>query len=399
LTQSVSVDEALRRIVAHRQSPETVSLPLLTCLDKTTAEPVIARVSLPPVNVSAMDGYAVRLADTRVAGTDLVLIGEANAGTPFEGMLDDFEAVRIFTGGVMPEGADHVLIQEQADQTERLVSVTTAQSEHRHIRQTGSDFARGETLIEAGKRLTPAYLGLAAAGNHAELKVHRPLRIALLANGDELKPPGTALRHAQIASSTPTALAALIRSWGIKVELLGIAEDTLDSLKERIQAGSDADILIPIGGASVGDKDLMKPAFKALGFQPVFEKILVKPGKPTWFGTLGTQRVLGLPGNPAAAFIGASLYLRALLGLTDGLNLIDAETLADLPENGPRETFIQAALYLQSGRVCVRALPRQSSAAVSGLAQANCLIRRMTNAPAASTGELVSVIALTPLPS
>jgi molybdopterin molybdotransferase len=397
VTQSVSVDEALRRIVSHRPLYQAVNMPLDACLGRILAEPLIARVSLPPAHVSAMDGFAVRLADTGAVAAKLDLIGEASAGTPFEGIVGEHNAVRIFTGGVMPKGADHVLIQEHADLSDGKVIVKAAQSGHRHIRTAGSDFTLGQTLIETGKKLGPADLGLAAAANHKALRVLRPPRIALMANGDELKPPGTELSHGQIVSSTPTALAALIRSWGFEVDMLGIAEDTIESLHARIDAGADADILVPIGGASVGDKDLVKASFLRLGFQPVFEKILVKPGKPTWFGTLGRQRVLGLPGNPAATFIGAALYLRTLIGLSDGLELIEAETRLDLPENGSRETFVQASLTFQSGRISVRALPRQSSAAVSGLAKANCLIRRAAGAQAVSSGDLVSVVMLTPL--
>lgn len=388
----ISVDEAWARIKAHRVTPPTQTVTLEDAVGLTLAEPVIAAVTQPPLSVSAMDGYAVRFADVTETGSALSVIGESPAGTPFEGSLRPGEAVRIFTGGGVPVGADHVVIQEDTSREENAVVITDAQSGPGNIRRAGLDFAAGDTLIEAGTRLEPAHVSVAAAANHARLTVYRRPRVAIIANGNELKPPGSALGAGEIISSSPVGLVALIRSWGGDAKELGIAGDTVDAIQSMIRSARDADIIVPVGGASVGDHDHMRAAFDGAGLTSVFAKVAVKPGKPTWFGRLGQQRVLGLPGNPASAWVCAHLFLRALLGLDQ-----DAMTTGSLSEplgaNGAREAFLRGRAEIRgSDGIVVTPLPRQDSSLMLPFLQANVLIRRPVNAPGLNPGDTVDLI-------
>ncbi|MBI1252134.1 MAG: molybdopterin molybdenumtransferase MoeA [Alphaproteobacteria bacterium] len=395
MTQGLlSVDDAIASIVRHRPPRAVETRALHDCLGCTLAEDVTSRVTLPPCDVSAMDGYAVRFEDARTPGAALRVIGAAPAGAPFAGRVSAGEAVRIFTGGAVPDGADHILIQEDAEAHGDTLRVSQAQSAPSHIRKAGIDFFTGDTLLRAGQRLGAAALGVAASGDHAAAPILKPLRVALLANGDELRPPGALGGSSGVISSNPFAIAALVRIWGAVPEDIGIAADSKDAIIARAQLAADADIIVAIGGASVGDHDHMKEAFLELGYDLHFNKVAVRPGKPAWFAGKGDRRVLGLPGNPASAFVCAHLFLKPLLGACDGLAETPARLAAPMAANGPRETFVRGKQTESADGLFARPLDRQDSALLTPFLEADCLIRRPAHAPAAEAGARAAIVRL-----
>ncbi|MDJ0921403.1 MAG: molybdopterin molybdotransferase MoeA [Henriciella sp.] len=388
----ISVDEALAILRDNRPSMpvDTVALPQAS--GARLAAPVFATVDRPPAPMSAMDGYAVRLADVREAGAVLRIIGEAPAGQTFTGSIAPGETVRIFTGAEVPEGADHILIQENANRDGDTVTVIEPSQTAAHIRAAGIDFGRGDRILDTGTVIGPAELAAIASANIDMVSIYRRPRVALLANGDELRPPGSPLGRGQIVNSNPAGLLASIDAWGGVGIDLGIAADSRDDIRAHIDKAGDADIIVPIGGASVGDHDYMRSTFADAGFQKLFEKIAVKPGKPTWFATRGGARVLGLPGNPASAFVCAQLFLKTLITGT-GLKTATATLAEDLSANGRRETFLRAhAEISEDGKLLVRTFSSQDSSLISPFLKANVLIRRLANAPAAQSGEPVEIV-------
>lgn len=388
----ISLEEAHRRLTTHRQTPEAETVSLDYAQGRLLAEPVRAMVSRPPNAVSAMDGYAVCLSDVRAAGARLKLVGEVPAGTPFSGSIGQGEAVRIFTGGEIPDGADHVVIQEDAEREDATLVCRNAYDKPQFVRAAGLDFRKGDTLLQAGMRLGPGELALAAAANHARLRVYRKLRVGILANGNELRAPGSDLAPGEIVNSNPSGLAALIRDWGGEPVDLGIATDTMEAIRSSIETAPDIDIFLPVGGASVGDHDLMRPAFAAEGFEPVFAKVSVKPGKPTWFSRRNRQLVLGLPGNPASALVCAHLFLRGLL-TGQACPFLSARLASPLEANGPREHFMRASLHIsQDGILMAKAADNQDSSLISPFIESRALLRRTENAPAQAAGTVVQCL-------
>ena len=391
----ISVDDAIARIRENAPGLPDETVPLEHALGRVLSEPVLARLTQPPSAVSAMDGYAVRLDDVREAGARLRLVGEAPAGRPWTGTVGFGETVRIFTGGHVPNGADHIVIQEDVDRAGDTITCREASTMSRHIRAAGRDFVTGDILIKQGERIGAAEIAIAAAANHAELTVRKRPVVALLANGDELRLPGSAVEPGQIVSSNPLGLGALVNAWGGEVVDLGIAGDSAASIKTHLEAAKEADIIVPVGGASVGDHDHMRQAFADLDFQPIFQKVAVRPGKPTWFSKTASQRVLGLPGNPASAFVCAHLFLRPLMGWTNGLDTRPAQLVADVPSNGPRESFLRANARIgETGMVTVAPLPDQDSSLLRPFLTANALIRRPANAPALTIGALGEIVVI-----
>ncbi len=391
----ISVQDAISTIISHRANQTKIMVPLSEALGAMLAEDITALVTLPPRDASAMDGYAVKLNDVKKVGARLKIIGEAPAGSPFQGQINSGEAVRIFTGGAVPKGADHIVIQENVKREGNTLTTSTDNEMARHIRKAGIDFIKGDKLIAAGTILTPAHIAVAAAANHAQLPIYKRPLIALIANGDELKEPGSAANDGDIISSNAAGLGALIQSWGGTVMDMGIASDSLKSIRALISAAKDADIIVPIGGASVGDYDYMRTAFKDAGLELIFEKIAVRPGKPTWFGKLGSQSVLGLPGNPASATVCAHLFLKILVGRADNIEMGKARVTEPISANGPRETYARGRAETSSeGIVHVTPFPRQDSSLMTPFAKANVLLRLPPNAGPWAKDDIVDVVSL-----
>ena len=391
----ISVQDAISALTQHRAAGADVLTPLSKALGGRLARDVLAKVTLPPRDASAMDGYAVRFSDVGKAGAQLTVIGEAPAGSPFGGAVGQGEAVRIFTGGAVPEGADHIVIQENASREGDILTTTTTNETRRHIRKAGIDFTKGETLIAAGTQLSPAHIALAAAANHDTLPIYKRPLIALIANGDELKEPGSPVQEGDVISSNAAGLGALIQSWGGEVMDMGIAKDSVAAITALIEAASAADIIVPIGGASVGDYDYMRTAFKEAGLELVFEKIAVRPGKPTWFGKLGEQRVLGLPGNPASATVCAHLFLKILMNRADNIVTTKAKLTQALSANGPRETFARGRTEVSDDSIAkVTPFPRQDSSLMTPFAKANVLLRLPPNTGPWDKGDVIDVVSL-----
>lgn len=370
-------------------------MPLAETKGAILAEDIKAKVTLPPLAASAMDGYAVKLSDVSTAGASLRIIGEAPAGHPFNGTVKTGEAVRIFTGGAVPAGADHIVIQENTERSGDTLTTLFDNDAPRHIRRAGIDFKTGDILLTQGTRIGPMHIAIAAAANYAALPIYKRPIVALIANGDELKAPGSDVSDTDVISSNPAGLGALIRHWGGEVMDMGIASDSVESITALIHTAKKADIIVPIGGASVGDHDYMRDAFKGCGLTSIFEKIAVRPGKPTWFGTMGQQTVLGLPGNPASATVCAHLFLKILMGTDEALTFAKAKLTHSLPENGPRETYMRALAKLSNtGQLHVTPFPRQDSSLLTPLMQANVLIRLPVSSGPWETGDLIDILPL-----
>ena len=397
----ITVAEARARIVAAFEplAPEQVAL--ADALGRVLAEDVRSRRRQPPVAVSAMDGYAVRSADVVTLPAELKVIGSIPAGGAYDGVVAPGQAVRIFTGAPVPEGADAIVIQENtvaADGIVRVVDGTAPPG--RYVRPAGLDFDEGEVLLESGRALTARDLGLAAAMNVPWLKVRRKPRIALLATGDEVVMPGDPIGRHQIVSSNGLSLAGFVRAWGGEPIDLGIALDEEDSLRTMSRGAKGADLLVTTGGASVGDHDLVQKVLGKEGLEVDFWKIAMRPGKPLIFGRMGATALLGLPGNPVSAMVCATIYLgpamRRMLGVAEKVQPDATAALAvALPENDEREDYLRATLsYRTDGRLEARPFQTQDSSMFSRMAHADCLIVRPPHATAAPAGATVTIIPL-----
>jgi len=395
----LSVAEALTRVTRGLAPLETERVDLKHACGRVLAEDVAAILTQPPFDASAMDGYAVRAADVAALPVTLRLAGRSAAGAGFGGKVGPGEAVRIFTGAPVPEGADLVVIQENTEQSPESVTIKSAAS-GTYIRRRGQDFTKGEVLLTEGTRLGPHELMLAAAMNHADLPVRRKPAVAILATGNEVMPPGSDLAADQIVSSVPYGLAAIVARHGGEAMQLGIAKDEPESIVMLARAGKAADILVTIGGASIGEYDLVATALKSDGLELDFWKIAMRPGKPLLFGRMGNQRVLGVPGNPVSALICAHVFLvpmlGKLLGLTDEKpHKPDAVLGEALPANGVREHYMRAlSEWRADGTRIVTPLPSQDSSLMAAFARADCLIVRPPNAPVLPRGARVRIVPL-----
>jgi molybdopterin molybdotransferase len=376
----------------------TERVALGAALGRVLTEPVSARRDQPPFDASAMDGWAVRRADAASAEASLAIVGESAAGRGYAAVLQPGQAVRIFTGAPVPDGADCVCIQEEAVREGDRVRLGPLVAKS-NIRSRGGDFHAGEIVLTPGARLDPWRLSLAAAAGAPELVVAKRPRVAILSTGDEIVPPGAAPGPFQIFNSGGAGLSALVERWGGEVVQIGMAGDDQAAIAAAVQA-CEADLLVTIGGASVGDHDLVKPALERLGLELSVLTVKVRPGKPTWFGRLSDgRRVLGLPGNPASAFVCAELFLRPLLASLQGGDarppLFGARLAEGLPPTGPREHWMRGVLEAGADGVPVaRAFPDQESSLVGVFARADVLIRREADAPAADAGDVVQVLRL-----
>ena len=401
----LSVEDALARVLdgVEATAPETVAVD--AAHGRVLAAPLAALLTQPPFPASAMDGYAVRAADVARLPATLTVIGTVAAGHPYSGRIGPGEAVRIFTGAPIPDGADALVIQENAVQDGDTVVVREGAVEAEHIRPTAMDFCAGDTLLAAGRRLGPRELSLAAAMGHGALAVRRRPRVAILATGDELVPPGVRPGAGQIVASNQLCIAGIAQAAGAEVRQLGIARDTREDLARHIAQAADvangADVLVTIGGASVGEHDLVAPVLAERGLALAFWKINMRPGKPLMFGRLGALRVLGLPGNPASATVGARLFLLPLIWALLGrpvaacVRPIAARLAVPLEANGARQHYMRAASTPgDDGVLEVVTFPDQHSSLVTPLAQADCLLIRPPHAPALAAGSMVPVLPL-----
>ena len=397
----ISVDDALDRIFTRIPTPLPETIPLSRAHRRVLTRPLVARSTQPPFDASAMDGYAVRAADI-VPGQPLFLAGTSQAGARFTGMMQRGECVRIFTGAPMPIGADAVIMQEQATARGNQVSFEKAPRVGQSIRRKGFDFTDGRELLPAGIALTPAMLNLAAAANYPELTVARRPKLAILATGDELVPPGSDIGPDQIVASNSYGLVPLLSSLTEKIVDLGIVPDDKRQLENAILGAFDygVDVLITTGGASVGERDYVQDVLRDLGVNLDFWKVLMRPGKPLMFGTRGKTLVFGLPGNPISAFVTATVLVRPALRLMTGHTdpfapFMGVPLAAPLPANGERRHFVRARLNRNEiGFLEALPIAETDSNHTSSLAEADALIIQPENSPAIPAGEIVEIILL-----
>lgn len=388
----ISLEAAQSRLLALVKPLPAETASLAEASGRWAGEDVVSKRTQPARPLSAMDGYAM-------AGGSVGpwrVIGESAAGRPFGGGIGDGEAARIFTGAAVPQGADAVVIQENVTRDEDTIRVAPADAPitGRHIRQQGSDFRKGDLLIKKGERLMPAQVALAAGGGHDKLSVRRRPRIALIATGDELVAPGVDAGDYFLPESNTTMLAGLLHDLDCNINLIGIIPDKLTEMVAAIRS-VDADLLITLGGASVGDHDLVRPALEACGAKLDFWKVAMRPGKPVMAGQLGEMIVLGLPGNPVSAFVTALLFAKpvaaALAGAASPLaRQFTVRAAADLPANGERIDHVRARNTVDG----VVPVGPNDSASLGGLAAADCLIVRPPNAPPANIGDTVPIYVL-----
>ena len=396
----IAVEEALQRILAAMPVLPAETVGLREALGRVLAEPVIARLTQPPSAVSAMDGYAVRAADVAAAPVTLRQIGEAPAGGAYDGTVGRGEAVRIFTGGPLPDGADTIVIQENTECDGARITILKPAPPGHYVRPEGLDFRAGEVGVEADRRLTVRDVGLAAAMNVPWLRVRRRPRIALLSTGDELVMPGEVVGPNQIIGSNGLSLAAFVAARGGEAINLGIAPDNIDALARLAGEARGADLLVTTGGVSVGEHDLVSTALAGRGLALDFWKIAMRPGKPLLFGTIGDTPILGLPGNPVSSLVCAVVFLGPAIDALQGLSLAPApsETAvlgAAVGANDHRQDYLRARLsYDPGGRRVATPFDRQDSSMLATLAHADCLVIRPPDAPAAAAGETVAIVAL-----
>jgi len=391
----LSVEEARARILAPLRPTAAEIVPLAEAWSRVITAPVLARLDQPPADVSAMDGYALRSMD---AGSRRV-IGSAPAGHPFAGSVGAGEAVRLFTGSFVPEGADTILLQENATRLDDQVTPTEPVRAGLHIRRRGQDFALGDVLVAPGTRLDARAVGLMAAGNHAWASVHRRPVVAILATGDEIALPGDPIPPGGIVSSNAHALAALVRARGGQPVVLPIAADTREAIASAAASVRGADLLVTTGGASVGDHDLVQPGLAEQGFVLDFWKIAMRPGKPLIAGRLGGTAVIGLPGNPVSALVCAVLFLLPALDVLQGLPAAPppvsrARLGGRLAANDHRADHLRATLDIRDGVAVATPFARQDSSMLRVLNQAGALILRAPHAGALDEGAEIDVIRL-----
>jgi molybdopterin molybdotransferase len=395
------VAEALARVLDGVAPLSSEGVAVADAHGRVLATDLSALRTQPPDAVSAMDGYAVRAGDVAAAPAKLRVVGEVAAGRPFDGAVGAGEAVRIFTGGVLPAGADTIVIQENTQRDGSSIVVTATSAAGRHIRARGLDFAEGDVLLPAGRRLRDRDVALAAAMNRATLPVRRVPRVALLATGDELVAPGTAPAPGQIVYSNGFALAALARAESAEVIDLGIVPDRVDATVAAIDAATraHADVLVTTGGASVGDYDLVQQSLASRGMTLSFWKVAMRPGRPMMHGVLGGMRVLGLPGNPVSAYVCGYLFLvpliRRLLGRPEVEPPTEAAVLGrDLPENDERADYLRSTLTRGPAGLVATPFEIQDSSMLALLAKADCLVIREPFAPPALAGSPCRIVKL-----
>ncbi|NOZ32403.1 MAG: molybdopterin molybdotransferase MoeA [Alphaproteobacteria bacterium] len=393
----ISVDEAIEHLIGAVGVPDTETVPLGKATGRVLATPLSATLTQPPFDASAMDGYAVGEA----TGPEFDLIGTSQAGTGFDGTIGPGQCIRIFTGAPVPKGAAAVIMQEKARRDGKIVRFEGVTKPGQCIRLAGNDFVKGAALLQRGERLGPAAMNLAAAGGAAMVKVYRQPRIAIVSTGSELVPVGTAPTDHQIVASNATGLGALMAPWAAPITDCGIVNDQPEALTAALKSASNAaDLVVSIGGVSVGDHDYVQECLTAMGAKTGFWRVAMRPGKPVLFATLGKTYFLGLPGNPVSALVTARVLglplLRALNGLAEPRDPPLRLPLAhDLDANGPRRHFMRARLTThQNGQTTVARIPQTDSAHLSSFVQATALIAQPANSDRIPKGHPVDVLML-----
>ncbi|WP_321341070.1 gephyrin-like molybdotransferase Glp [Breoghania sp.] len=398
----IPVDDALARLLEGVEPTAAETVPLAEAAGRTLAADLAATRTQPPFSASAMDGYAVRASDVAHAPCSLKIIGEAPAGHGFSGKVQAGEAVRIFTGAPVPEGADTIVIQENTERSGDTVIVSKGANEGTYVRPAGLDFAQGDVLLKAGSVIDYRALALAAAMNHGTVSVRRRPRVAVLATGDELVEPGEVPGPDQIVASNQYGISAMAEACGGEARRLGISRDDETELANHVRAALawEADVLVTLGGASVGDHDLVQAALGNEGMELAFWRIAMRPGKPLMAGRLGRTKVVGLPGNPVSSLVCGHLFLRplmaALLGRIGGDAAPEQARLASpLPANDRRQDYLRATLRRDADGVLIASpFKLQDSSVLSRLALADGLVIRPPFAPALEAGAPVSVVRL-----
>lgn len=395
----ISPEEARRRILSALSPLPSELIATSDGLSRVLAAPVTAQRTQPPADLSAMDGYAMRAEDASVVPKTLSVLGECRAGAEVGDPLQPGEAVRIFTGAPLPEGADSVVIQEATETLPGAVRILQAPEPGRHIRHAGLDFRQGETLLEPGTRLAPRHLALAAAADCCEIVVHRRPRIGLLATGDELVRPGEPYGPGQIIDAITPSLTAFVAVRGGIACDLGIAADDSISLQTLAKAAVDMDMLVTIGGASAGDYDLVKSALGDSGLALDFWKVAMKPGKPLIFGRIGATPMLGLPGNPVSALVTALLFLGPAIDRLQGAAprlpaRMTATLTKDLESNGPRQEYMRANLDRVDCSPHVTPHSLQDSSMLAAFARSDVLLVRPPHDPPRTVGQTVEILLL-----
>ena len=400
----LSVRDAHARVIAAFSPLPAEMVSIADAAGRVLAAPPQARLTQPPADLSAMDGYAVRAEDVPAAPTTLTLVGEAAAGGSYDHALRPGEAVRIFTGGPLPMGANSIVIQEDTEAKGGKITILEAPTLGRHIRKAGLDFSAGDTPFAPGRTLTTRDVALAAAMNLPWLTVHRKPRVAILSTGDELVMPGEPVGRNQIVSSSGIAVAALVRGWGGDPTLFDIARDDAALIQQRIAAGAQHDLLITLGGASVGDHDLVQGALKAQGFAMDFWRIAMRPGKPLMFAAKDRARVLGLPGNPVSTMVCSLLFLKPAMERMTGQAgdlpaTVPARLAVDVKQNDQRQDYVRSlATHQPDGSLTVEPHMVQDSSMLSVLAWCNALMIRPPHDPAKKAGDTVQIVDLSVLP-
>src|SRR5712671_346166 len=393
----ISVDEAVARITRGFAALPREAVPIAEAAGRVLAEDAVAKLDQPPAPMSAMDGYAVRAHDAH-PGAELSLIGQAPAGRPFGGTVGAGEAVRIFTGGVVPQGADAVVIQEDTDLKGARIVIKEAPRPEENVRRRALDFRAGEILLHRGHRLSPRDVALLAAADLPQISVTRKPRIIIVATGDELSRPGQPRKEGGIVASSTYALQAMVRNWGGEAFDFGILPDRPEAFAGLPAVAKDSDLIVTQGGASVGDHDLVQSALKPHGFALDFWRIAMRPGKPLIFGHLLETPFIGLPGNPVSAMVCAVLFIQpaiaAMLGMTYQPPVARARLASPLKANGRRQDYIRARVTRHGGVLTAEPFTLQDSSMQKVFAQADGLIIRRVNAPAAEAGDTIDVLLL-----
>ncbi|NOX73348.1 MAG: molybdopterin molybdotransferase MoeA [Alphaproteobacteria bacterium] len=394
----LTVTEALNKITDLFTPLPMELVPLHQASGRVLAEDVITKRNQPPFAASSMDGYGVAN-DALTPGAEFTVIGESAAGSGFDGSVGAGQAVRIFTGAPVPEGVDRVVMQEDVLRLENVITIGQEVESAHFIRPAGDDFSAGDG-ISAPRRLTPADIALLAAMNISEVPVRRKPVVALLATGDELVMPGEVPGPDQIIASNNFGLAALLEAQGAEIRMLPIAKDTAQSLTLALKLARGADLIVTIGGASVGDHDIVQSVASDLGLKTAFYKVAMRPGKPLMAGKIDETPMIGLPGNPVSSMVCGHIFLRPALNVMLGLGDHPlprelARLGSDMGPNGGREHYMRASLGVEYGQLTIHPADRQDSALLSVLAKSNALLVRPPNDPARKSGEMVEVIRTT----